>query len=105
MGLFDFIRPQPQEPVQPKHRSKRSIEDISKQIIAQRDNLRRNGFKHYVYIANKCACPQCKALDGKHFPVSKLKIGVNAPPMHEGCTCSIAAWIDEKKYNKWLKKF
>lgn len=73
-----------------------SIEGISKQILKQRDDIRRNGFKRYVFIANRNCCPICADLDGKSFPISKLKIGVNAPPMHDGCTCSIAAWEDGK---------
>lgn len=80
----------------------RSIEGISKQILEARDNIRRNGFSHYVYIANNDACDACKNLDGKSFPISRLKIGVNAPPMHAGCRCSIAAYSDREEYEKWL---
>lgn len=80
----------------------RSVEGISKQILAQRDSFIRNGFKHYEYIANKKCCSVCAALNGKHFPVSELKIGVNAPPMHDGCSCSIAAWEDGAEYEAWL---
>ena len=82
-----------------------SIEGISKQIIAQRDSLRRNGFKEYEFIANSDCCEICGALNGKHFRISALKIGVNAPPMHEGCTCSICAYEDNTKYEAWLNKF
>lgn len=71
-----------------------SIEGISKQILKARDSIRKNGFKEYVFIANRNCCAICAALDGQHFPISKLKIGVNAPPMHDGCSCSIAAWED-----------
>lgn len=80
----------------------RSIEGISKQILAARDNIIRNGFEEYTFIANRDCCEICKKLDGKHFRVSSLKIGVNAPPMHEGCRCSISAHSDDKEYRKWL---
>lgn len=79
-----------------------SIDGISKQIIKQRDSLVRNGCKHYEFIANKNCCEVCAVLNGRHFPVSKLVIGVNAPPMHNGCRCSIAAWVDNKEYEAWL---
>lgn len=82
-----------------------SIEDISKQILAQRDSLRRNGFKKYTIIANSGCCEICAELNGKHFLLSQFKIGVNAPPMHEGCKCSIAAYEDEEEYQKWLNSF
>ena len=68
-----------------------SIEGISKQILEARDNMRKNGFTHYKYIANHDACDVCRQLNKKAFPISQLKIGVNAPPMHDGCRCSIAA--------------
>ena len=80
----------------------RSIEGISKQILAQRDSLVRNGFKQYEFMANSGCCEKCAALNGKHFRISNLKIGVNAPPMHEGCRCSIASWVDDAKYEAWL---
>lgn len=79
-----------------------SIEGISKQILKQRDDIRRNGFKRYVFIANRNCCPICADLDGKSFPISKLKIGVNAPPMHDRCSCSIAAYEDPDEYEAWL---
>lgn len=79
-----------------------SIEGISKQIRKQRDSIRRNGFDGYVFIANRNCCPICAALDGRSFPISKFKIGVNAPPMHEKCSCSIAACDDADDYEEWL---
>lgn len=33
-------------------------------------------------------CEVCGALDGKRFPVSEARVGVNFPPMHEGCRCT-----------------
>lgn len=79
-----------------------SIEGISKQILSQRDSFRKNGFKEYEFIANRDCCAVCAALNGKHFPISKLKIGTNAPPMHEGCKCSIAAYENDDDYEAWL---
>lgn len=79
-----------------------STDGISKQILASKDNIIRNGFKEYEFIANRDCCQICAALNGKHFPVAKLKIGVNAPPMHDGCKCSIAAYEDDKEYGAWL---
>ena len=88
-----------------KRKPAASIEAISKQIIAQRDSIKRNDFNEYEFIANKDCCEICAALNGKHFFISDLKIGVNAPPMHEGCKCSITAYEDDEAYNEWLNKF
>ena len=74
----------------------------AKQILAQRDSMKRNGFEEYEYLANSGCCEICGKLNGKHFLVSELKIGVNAPPMHDGCSCSIAAYSDRKEYDDWL---
>ena len=120
MKLFDFLK-EAQEKVDTlqkkaeaitakgekaieNHAPKRSlsVEGISKQILAQRDSLRKNGFEKYEFMANRDCCPTCAALNGKHFPITKLKIGVNAPPMHEGCRCSIAAYEDDEEHEAWL---
>jgi hypothetical protein len=100
MGLLDFLTKKVNDVIETK--PDRSIEGISKQILAARDNIIRNGFEEYTFIANRDCCEICKRLDGKHFRVSSLKIGVNAPPMHEGCRCSISAHSDDKEYRKWL---
>lgn len=38
-------------------------------------------------------CPICKELNGKVFKCSERKVGVNCPPMHLGCRCTV-------KFNK-----
>lgn len=79
-----------------------SMEEISKQMREQRNSIRKNGFKYYTVVASKKACDVCKGLDGKCFPISDFKIGVNAPPMHEGCSCSIAAAEPDGEYEAWI---
>ena len=93
MGLFNFTSRKSDNKQKPS---------AADQIIAQRDSFVRNGFKKYTFIANRGCCNVCGELNGKHFPVKKLQIGVNAPPMHEGCRCSIAAYSDRKEYEEWL---
>lgn len=82
--------------------SSRTVISAADQIIAQRDSFIRNGFKEYTFIANRDCCSVCGELNGKHFPIKKLQIGVNAPPMHEGCRCAISAYSDRKEYDEWL---
>lgn len=85
-----------------RRKSSRPILSAADQIIAQRNSLIMNGFKRYEFIANSNCCSVCGKLNGKHFSLQKLEIGVNAPPMHEGCCCSIAAWESRKEYDEWL---
>lgn len=79
-------------------------ESARAQTGAQKESLERNGFEYYEYIAcgKSDVCEICKALDGKHFKVKDMTPGVNAPPMHPFCHCSIAAWEDSKEYVAWL---
>ena len=100
MGFFDFLKKAQQNHT--PHKAARSVEDISRQILAQRDSMKRNGFKKYTFIASKNCCDICGKLNGKHFSIAKLEIGVNAPPMHEGCRCAISAYSDRKEYDEWL---
>lgn len=90
------------KPKQQQRKSSRTVISAADQIIAQRDSFIRNGFSEYTFISNRDCCSVCGELNGKHFPVKKLQIGVNAPPMHEGCRCSIAAYSDRKEYEEWL---
>lgn len=101
MGLFNFFKKK-QDSTTAQTKPITSVEGAAKQTLVQRDSFRRNGFKHYKFIANKGCCEICAALNGNQFQISELKIGVNAPPMHEGCRCSIAAHEDSAEYEAWL---
>ena len=72
------------------------------QIEAQKQSFERNGFEEYTFLALGTACSICRALDGKHFKVSKMMSGTNAPPMHPNCRCSVAAYEDSEDYEDWL---
>lgn len=72
------------------------------QTEAQKQSFERNGFKEYEFIVNAGCCDICQGLNGKHFPVSKMMPGENAPPIHPHCRCSTAAYSDRKEYDEWL---
>jgi hypothetical protein len=48
-------------------------------------------------------CEHCSDLNGKHFKVSEMEIGKNAPPLHPNCRCSIAPYEDSAEYDEWLE--
>ena len=73
------------------------------QTEAQKQSFERNGFTQYTFLALGDACDVCKALDDKHFNVKDMMPGLNAPPMHPNCRCSIAAYEDSEEYEKWLE--
>lgn len=72
------------------------------QVEAQRQSFERNGFAQYEFIALGSACDVCKAIDGKHFDLDGMMPGTNAPPMHPNCRCSVAAYVDDKEFERWL---
>lgn len=77
------------------------------QTEAQKQSFIRNGFDEYVYVActKGDVCPICKGLDDKHFKVDDLMPGENAPPMHPGCHCSVAAYMDDELYEEWINSY
>lgn len=72
------------------------------QTEAQKQSFERNGFSMYEFIVNGDCCKICAGLSGKHFNISKMMPGENAPPMHPNCRCSTAAWEDSREYDAWL---
>ena len=65
------------------------------------------GVERYVYLAvNPNACPICRALNGKDYPVEGAEIANEEhplPPMHPRCHCTTAPYVDEDDYNSWLE--
>lgn len=75
------------------------------QTEAQMQSFERNGYTHYVFIARESACDHCAPLDGKIFAVKDIRPGVNAPPIHPHCFCSIAAATTKQVQAKeWYNK-
>lgn len=72
------------------------------QTEAQKQSVEANGYDEFQFHALGSACDQCKELNGKHFPVTKLVIAKNAPPMHPRCRCSISAYMDRQEFDQWL---
>lgn len=77
------------------------------QTEAQKESYKDENINEYEYIACGLAdcCDICRALDGKHFKVSKMVPGENAPPMHPNCHCSTGPYIDRKEYDEWLDSY
>jgi SPP1 gp7 family putative phage head morphogenesis protein len=73
------------------------------QTQAQVESYNRNGYDEYIFLAERTACTECLAINGKVFKVADAEAGDNLPPIHPNCRCSTAAYIDEKAYDQWLK--
>lgn len=76
------------------------------QIAVQEDSYKRSGIDWYEYIAtiDDRTSKICTQLNMKHFPVSQMKSGVNAPPMHPYCRSSTAPYVPDEEEEAALNK-
>lgn len=74
------------------------------QTQAAGESLTANGYDHFIFIADMSerTCPTCFGLNGSVGAVKDLKSGTNAPPIHPNCRCSIAAYMPDDEFKKWL---
>ena len=56
--------------------------------------IKLTGRAKYTYICeqSKTTCSQCQALAGQHFFTSDAQDGVNLPPIHPNCRCTIQGY-------------
>jgi len=74
------------------------------QTQAAGESLTANGYDHFIFIADMSerTCQTCFGLNGSVGAVKDLKSGTNAPPIHPNCRCSIAAYMPDDEFKKWL---
>lgn len=70
--------------------------DFSKYIDNELEELKRTGETHYQFLAalDDRTCSVCGRLDLRRFPIAEAKRGVNLPPMHDGCRCTVTGVPD-----------
>ena len=63
-------------------------------IQAKLTGIKLTGRAKYTYICerSKTTCSQCQALAGQTFFTSDAQEGVNLPPMHPNCRCTIQGY-------------
>lgn len=69
------------------------------QTVAAKQRYQDYGLTEYEILGNEddtCGShsPDCHKMDGKKFQYSEMAIGVNAPPFHPNCKCSIIPVVD-----------
>ena len=76
-----------------------ALEDAShrRKISAALSGIILSGQDKYTYVCTEEAdtCEACSVLDGQVFDVDKAVEGVNLPPMHPNCRCSIAGYPEQ----------
>lgn len=73
-----------------------SAPSISNHLQVLHD-LRDADISHYQVIAanDERVCTYCRQRDGKIYPVNMAQFGVNLPPFHNGCRCTIIAYFND----------
>lgn len=81
-------------------------------------SYREMGITEYTYLGGGCEI--CQELNGNSFPIEQAEPGVNLPPMHPNCKCTIKAktgrelFVDREganplkenpKFEEWKKKY
>lgn len=69
--------------------------------LAQKDAYGELDVEEYEFVGTLDGetCGDCGDLDGKHFPVTEMTVGVNAPPMHPYCRCTTCPYFDDEFTN------
>lgn len=57
----------------------------------------------YLPILDGKTCEICRALNGKVFEISERQPGVNFPPMHPWCRCTIDIYVED--WDKWMDDY
>lgn len=61
-------------------------------------------FYRFLASLDGRTCEVCGALDGKVFPVSEAKIGINYPPMHNECRCTTVAVMSSEELSNLQRR-
>jgi len=71
------------------------------QTLAELEALLENGVEYFVIVesGNDNICDYCVGRAGLVYRVDELEVGVNAPPFHPNCGCTIRAWVGEVDEN------
>lgn len=66
--------------------------------LAQKDGFKELNVEEYEFVGtlDNHTCDKCGELDGKHFPLEAMEVGVNAPPMHPFCRCTTCPYFDDE---------
>jgi len=60
------------------------------------DTYKENGIEKVRFLAalSDRTCPICEGLNGQVFTLEELDVGVNQPPIHTSCRCSLVSVVE-----------
>lgn len=53
------------------------------------DRYVKAGFEEYEILSNQATDSECAPLNGARYPIMSAKIGINFPPFHPNCRCTV----------------
>lgn len=81
--------------------------DFTENIEKNLESMKRLGIKQYVVIGtlDKRTCEFCGEMDGQIFNVEDAIIGINCPPFHKDCRCTIISYFDEETFFNMKRRY
>lgn len=83
-----------------RNNASRIIYTESAAIAAQADKdcYKELGIEEFEFLAtlDSHTSKICREMDGRHFPMSEYKIGVNVPPLHPFCRSTTCPYFDDE---------
>ena len=61
-----------------------------------KDLYKENGIEKVRFLAalSDRTCPICEGLNAQVFEMNELQVGINQPPIHTGCRCSLVSVVE-----------
>lgn len=74
------------------------------QTLADKNTANEMGVKKMQYLATleSHTCDTCGSLDKKLIPVNDILPGLNAPPIHPNCRCTLVPYFPDNT-NRWMR--
>lgn len=65
--------------------------------LSQNDSFKELGVEEYeiVETLDNTSCDECGEMDGQHFPLSEMEVGINAPPFHPYCRGTTCPYFED----------
>ena len=114
-GLQPFVRELHKELGVTKRQAARLLgtELTRVQVQANLLSIKESGFEEFTFIAAAGCCKDCQEANGEHYKVDDAKDGLNLPPVHPNCRCTIAPYMgrddddgfDEEVFDEWSESY
>lgn len=66
------------------------------EIRETNDNYDVTGYYQILSVLDLSTCDICGSLDGKIFKNKDATVGINYPPFHQGCRCTVVQYFDDE---------